>query len=163
MKITKDWLVGFVDGEGCFFVGINKNPTMKLGYQVVPEFRIVQHKRDVKLLFSIRTFFGHGFVVTNKGRDSDIMEYRLRKLEHLKNVLLPFFESNELLTSKKFNFYIFRDIVNRMHAGNHLTLEGLDEIRRLKSRMNRGMQMKIESELDGNIKRALPFYEEPTN
>ena len=157
MQITKDWLVGFVDGEGCFFVGINKNPTMKLGYQVLPEFRIIQHKRDVKLLFSIRTFFGHGFVVTNKGKGSDIMEYRLRKLEHLKNVLIPFFESNELLTSKKFNFYIFRDIVNKMCDGGHLTEEGLNEIRHLKARMNRGNQMKIESELNGDIKRVPPF------
>ena len=117
MKITKDWLVGFVDGEGCFYVGINNNQSMALGVQVLPEFRIIQHKRDVKLLFAIRTFFGHGNVVTNRGKSTDIMEYRLRKIEHLSNILVPFFETNELLTVKKFDFYIFRDILKIMSKG----------------------------------------------
>ncbi len=36
--INPDWLVGFVDGEGCFYVGWNPNSTMKLGVQVLPEF-----------------------------------------------------------------------------------------------------------------------------
>ena len=52
-KITDQWLLGFVDGEGCFHVGINKNNTMKLGVQVIPEFTIVQHIRDIYLLYSI--------------------------------------------------------------------------------------------------------------
>jgi hypothetical protein len=28
------WVVGFVDGEGCFSVGVFKNKTLRLGYQV---------------------------------------------------------------------------------------------------------------------------------
>jgi len=30
-KITNQWLLGFVDGEGSFHIGITKNNTMKLG------------------------------------------------------------------------------------------------------------------------------------
>jgi len=25
IKINKDWIVGFTDGEGCFYIGINKS------------------------------------------------------------------------------------------------------------------------------------------
>ena len=37
-RLSAEWVVGFVDGEGCFFVGINRQPSMKLGWQVLPEF-----------------------------------------------------------------------------------------------------------------------------
>ena len=30
--ITAQWIVGFTDGEGCFYIGITKNNSMKLGY-----------------------------------------------------------------------------------------------------------------------------------
>jgi len=28
-RLSGDWVVGFVEGEGCFFVGINRQPSMK--------------------------------------------------------------------------------------------------------------------------------------
>ena len=34
-SLSPEWVVGFVDGEGCFFVGINRQPTMKVGWQVL--------------------------------------------------------------------------------------------------------------------------------
>lgn len=129
--------MGFVDGEGCFYVGINKSADLKVGYQVLPEFRIVQHKRDIKVLYAIKDFFGHGSVVCNKSKGSEIYEYRIRKFEHLYSIILPFFESNELLTSKKFNFLAFRDIILIMKKQEHLTEFGLNRIVDIKNKMNR--------------------------
>jgi len=34
-SLSPEWVVGFVDGEGCFFVGVNRQPTMKVGWQVL--------------------------------------------------------------------------------------------------------------------------------
>jgi hypothetical protein len=45
MELSPDWVVGFVDGEGCFHVSITRHPSMKIGYQVLPEFVVVQHRR----------------------------------------------------------------------------------------------------------------------
>ncbi len=56
------WVVGFVDGEGCFSVGVFKNKTLRLGYQVQLEFSITQHKRDHDLLLQFIEFFGCGYV-----------------------------------------------------------------------------------------------------
>ena len=42
-RLDPHWVSGFVDGEGCFHVSINKFPKMSIGWQVLPEFRIVQH------------------------------------------------------------------------------------------------------------------------
>ena len=60
MQLNPDWVVGFVDGEGCFFVGIQRNPAVKIGFQVIPELRVVQHYRDVDVLYGLKTFFGFG-------------------------------------------------------------------------------------------------------
>jgi len=57
MKLEPNWVTGFTDGEGTFYVGINKNTTMAIGYQVLPEFRIVQHKKDIKVLYALKKFF----------------------------------------------------------------------------------------------------------
>lgn len=48
MKLDAQWITGFVDGEGCFFVGINPHPDMTEKFQVVPEFTVVQHERDIQ-------------------------------------------------------------------------------------------------------------------
>jgi hypothetical protein len=50
MKLETQWIVGFVDGEGCFHVGIARHEDMRTGYQILPEFTVVQHERDVQIL-----------------------------------------------------------------------------------------------------------------
>lgn len=52
-NISIPWLVGFSDGEACFHIGVFKNNTMKSGYQVVAEFTLVQHVKDLALLEAI--------------------------------------------------------------------------------------------------------------
>ncbi len=137
MRITNAWLVGFCDGEGCFYVGINANKSMSLGFQVLPEFRIVQHKRDVQLLYAIKRFFGCGSVTFNKNRNNSIMEYRVRNIDHLFNIIIPFFNNNKLLTVKKFDYFDFCEVVELIIKKEHLNLVGLSRIREIKLRMNR--------------------------
>jgi len=62
MSLQTGWIVGFVDGEGCFHIGINKNPSMSTEYQVLPEFTVTQHKRDIKLLYAFKSYFHCGVV-----------------------------------------------------------------------------------------------------
>ena len=50
------WVVGFVDGEGCFHVCINKT-RYTLRTQILPEFTVVQHSRDVQVLERMQQFF----------------------------------------------------------------------------------------------------------
>src|SRR5436190_15150192 len=60
--LEAEWVTGFVDGEGCFPVGIAVHPGMQAHRQVLPEFTVVQHERDVQLLHALRQFFGCGVV-----------------------------------------------------------------------------------------------------
>jgi hypothetical protein len=135
MKVEPQWIVGFVDGEGCFHVGINKHADMKAGYQVLPEFTVVQHKRDVQVLHALKDFFGCGVVRSNHG---DRLAYRVRGKEHLLERIIPFFEEHKLKTKKRSDFQKFRKIVRMMAEDRHLTSEGIEEIRRVRDQMNRG-------------------------
>ena len=36
VELTPEWVVGFVDGEGCFHVSVNRHREMTAGFQVLP-------------------------------------------------------------------------------------------------------------------------------
>ncbi len=132
MELSADWVVGFTDGEGCFYVGIQRHPEMQTGYQVLPEFVVVQHERDRTVLYALKRFFGCGVVRRNHG---DRYAYRVRKLECLERIV-AFFERHPLKTQKQVDFLKFRRILLLMRQGRHLTREGLLEILRIARTMN---------------------------
>ncbi len=135
MKLDAQWVTGFVDGEGCFYVGINPHQEMTAGFQVLPEFTVVQHERDAQLLHALKDFFGCGVVRTNHG---DRMAFRVRGKEHLLERVIPFFVEHPLKSKKRADFEKFRRILLKMDAGEHLTAEGIEEIRAIAAQMNRG-------------------------
>ena len=134
MMLNPDWVAGFVDGEGTFYIGINRNETMTAGYQVLPEFRIVQHERDIKVLYALKAFFGAGVVRVNH---DDRYELRIRSLEHLEKIVIPFFKQHPLMTQKRFDFIKFKEIINLMNQKKHLAREGIKQIILIASKMNR--------------------------
>ena len=146
MRLDTQWIVGFVDGEGCFHVGINAHKEMTAGFQVLPEFVVVQHERDVQILHALKAYFDCGVVRKNHG---DRMCYRVRSVKHLAESILPFFEKHPLKTKKNVDFRKFRRIVRLMTDGQHLTSEGVESIRVIAKQMNRGA-FKVKSDLSGN-------------
>ncbi len=146
MNLDAQWIVGFVDGEGCFHVGINPHPEMSAGAQVLPEFTVVQHERDVQVLHALKAFFGCGVVRKNNG---DRMAYRVRGHEHLSKNIVPFFEKHSLKSRKRVDFIKFREIVNLMESGAHLKADGVERIREIANQMNR-KGLKIKSDPSGN-------------
>ena len=140
-RLNAKWITGFVDGEGCFHVALNKLPKMTLGWQVLPEFRVVQHQHDEIILQKLKLFFDFGSVVRNHG---DRKEFRVRGLKNL-NKLTKFFKLNPLQTSKQKNFEIFSEIIKLMNKEQHLTQEGLIKIAKLASKMNRKVKRHLES------------------
>ena len=138
MRLEAQWIVGFVDGEGCFHISINKNDTMTLGFQVLPEFTVVQHEQDVKVLHALKAFFKCGVVrVNRKDNTSTRMAYRVRSVRHLLDIISPFFLEHQLKTQKHVEFKKFRKVLLMMDKGKHLTREGFEEIQGIANQMNR--------------------------
>ena len=141
-RLDAKWIVGFTDGEGCFHISINKIPEMSLGWQVLPEFRIVQHEKNESVLFKIKEYFGFGEIrVNRKDFHGTRKEFKVRGLENL-NKIIEFFDKNSLMTSKRKDFKIFSEIIHLMNNKEHLTKEGLDKIAILISDMNRKPRIK---------------------
>ena len=136
-NLEAHWVVGFVDGEGCFFVGINPHPEMASGFQVLPEFTVVQHQRDIQLLHALKKFFGCGVVRTNH---AERMGYRVRSLDHLMEKIVPFFEEHPLKSKKRVDFIKFRKVLLLMKKREHLTREGIEHIRSIARTMNTGCE-----------------------
>lgn len=136
-RLNSEWIVGFTDGEGCFHIAINPLKKMSLGWQVLPEFRIVQHEKDELVLHKIKEYFGFGDInINRRDKHGTRKEFRVRGLENLNN-LTKFFKKYPLQTSKKKNFEIFSEVIGLMNNKEHLRKEGLDKIAKLISEMNR--------------------------
>ncbi len=138
MRLEAQWIVGFVDGEGCFHITIKPHKEMKTGYQVLPEFAVVQHEQDIQVLYALKKYFGCGVVRLDcKEHISVRMAYRVRSQEHLLKIIIPFFMKHPLKTQKHIEFKKFRRVLLKMEKGMHLTEEGIVEIRTILSQINR--------------------------
>tara|TARA_Y100000310_G_C20351900_1_gene654763 strand:- start:198 stop:680 length:483 start_codon:yes stop_codon:yes gene_type:complete len=135
------WIVGFVDGEGCFTVSIFKHPKsrLRLKWQVFPEFVITQEAKSEKSLEKVQKFFGCGGIYLNKRYDNHhehLMKYVVRNREDLLTKIIPFFEEYALQTAKKNDFRIFARVVRKMERKEHLKERGLETIRSMVQKMN---------------------------
>lgn len=141
-RLDTSWIVGFTDGEGCFHISLNKLSKMSLGWQVLPELRIVQHEKDQIVLEKLKDYFGFGSVVINRTDfHGTRKEFRVRGLENL-NKIVNFFKINKLQTSKRKDFEIFSEVIDLMNRKEHLSKNGLDKIANLVKLMNRRPNLK---------------------
>jgi hypothetical protein len=141
MELMPEWVVGFVDGEGCFHVSLQKHPEMTVGYQVLPEFIIVQHERDKQLLYALKRFFKSGVVRQNHG---DRWALRIRKFDDLRRIC-TFFQKHPLRTKKNIDFHKFRKIIQIIETQKHLSKEGLLEIIDIALSMNTQQRPSLET------------------
>jgi hypothetical protein len=136
----EQWVVGFVDGEGCFSISIVRNHGVRLGWQVQHEFVVTQgaHSRDV--LTRLQRFFGCGYVYESERSDDHrwpLMRYAVRRRADLRGTIIPFFGEHPLITAKRTDFDRFRGVIAMMERGEHLTEVGLATIASITETMNR--------------------------
>jgi len=147
--ITIGWILGFVDGEGCFSIGFVKQPDRKeptrirrgyvTGYQVTHEFTVMQGARSLRNLEELKKFFGVGAIYINRRHDNhkeDMFRYSVSRREDILNVIVPFFKKYRLRTAKKRDFLLFTKCVASMQQGKHLTRDGVIQIALHAEQMN---------------------------
>jgi len=150
MELSPEWVVGFTDGEGNFNVEIQRSPSVKIGFQVIPEFRVVQHKRDIDILHGLKKFFGFGRVCRDR---DERWEYRVKRFEQLREIA-RFFGEHSLKTKKRIDARKFADVLRLMDEGRHLTEPGLNEIAKLAASMNTGSRPRLRALLEGDEDRV---------
>lgn len=135
------WITGFTDGKGCFQIFIINNKKTLLKKQVQLEFTITQ--KTPQILYSIKNYFGCGYVVLNN-KKNNIYCYRVRKLKHINNYIVPFFNKFSL----KVKNVMYKKFLYALHLLNnelHLTQIGLNKLIKLQSEINRKKFTNIKS------------------
>ena len=136
LELDPTWVVGFVDGEGCFSVSVHRNNTIRRtgGWQLLPVFQVCQHERHRAVLEALTGFFGTGRI-TPKGPNSRVLTYAVDGLARLEETILPFFERYPLVV-KRDDFRAFASIVRSMRRKEHLHADGFERLVRLAYGMN---------------------------
>jgi hypothetical protein len=144
--IQLGWVLGFVDGEGCFSIGFVRQSggparsAYKTGYQVAHEFAVTQGESSLPALRELEEFFGVGMLVPNRRYDDHrehLYRYVVRRRADLQERIIPFFRANPLRTAKQENFEKFARCVALIEDGRHRSFEGLIEIAEIAETMNR--------------------------
>jgi hypothetical protein len=127
------WVIGFVDGEGCFSIGFVRQrggpgrSAYRTGYQVAHEFAVTQGVKSAECLDELREFFGVGQVLENRRFDNHrehLSRYVVRRREDLLETIIPFFRRHPLRSAKRFDFQKFAYCVELIAGGRHTTLRG---------------------------------------
>jgi LAGLIDADG endonuclease len=137
---TVGWVVGFVDGEGCFSVAIQRCRVMRLGWQVFPEFVVTQGAKSLPALQALQQFFRCGRLHINRRHDNHkepLYRFCVRAAGDLRSKVIPFFRENPLRTAKQQDFELFAAVLELMGLSKHLSLDGLREIAVIAKQINR--------------------------
>lgn len=138
-RITGQWLLGFVEGEGSF--NINKSAN----YMVV--FNITQSSRDLPLMKEIKAFLlklpgvkDDVIYLYNKSSTScsslDWVNLSIQHSGFIKNVIIPLFDSMVWYTKKSLDYQDWKNILRLKYSGHHFSEKGIKLIDQTLNQMN---------------------------
>ena len=81
-------------------------------------------------------YLGSGKLYKYSGKPAVV--YTVFKFSEITNLIIPFFEKYPILGVKQLDYLDWCKIAKLVNKGSHLTLEGLNKIREIKSGMNTG-------------------------
>lgn len=132
-----NWFVGFVDGEGCFYINITK-PKANNNYSIQLNFNLTQHIRDVLLFKFIQEWLGFGYIYEIP-KDSRV-NLVVSKLEDINNIIIKL-DQYPLKGIKRLNYEDFKLATELLKKKEHLTIDGLKKIKEIKLGMNTKRKM----------------------
>lgn len=136
MKISDDYITGFVEGEGMFYIGIVPSRETKTGWQVIYFFKVSQNPIGEEVLLALKNRFGCGYIKKNGNLASKdkSLAYVVRDLKSLNSSIIPFFENKLII--KKDAFIKFKKVIQLVSEKKHFTYEGINEISQIAYSMN---------------------------
>lgn len=122
------WISGFVSGDGNFDAGVRESKN-KVGFTVYLRFRISQHAKDTKLLELIINYLGAGRL--EKDNKDSVVNLVIGNFSELNQIIIPFFNKYPVYGIKHLDYLDWCKIANLINLGSHLTIEGIEEIKKL--------------------------------
>lgn len=143
IKLSDSWVQAFVDGEGSFQFTISNTVNRGKPYLALNStLEVAQSNHDVGILNALIEFFGNGYLKPKY----DINDIEAAKASRIVNrfvinqnsVVIDFFDKYPLLTRKELDYLDWKKLIKLKKEGAHHTSEGLQEMRDIKTSMNKG-------------------------
>lgn len=134
LNLDPNWITGFFSGESCFFIDIFKS-TNKIGYSITLRILIAQHLRDELLINKLRDSFNCGNVFKHSNKKAIVLS--ISKFDDIYFKMIPLFNKYKIKGVKYLDYKDFCKAGEIIRKGDHLKLEGLEKIRKIKLGMNR--------------------------
>lgn len=96
------YLVGLFEGNGYFSIS-------KKGKYLTYELGIELSIRDIQLIYKIKKLLGIGIIIFRKRKDREMVIFRIRNKDHLKNIVIPIFDKYPMLSNKQYDYLRFKD------------------------------------------------------
>lgn len=106
-----EWLVGITDSNGIFNIYINNN-------KIIFTYKISLIINNIQLLYKIKNYLKIGSI----NYTNNIVIYLINNNNDLLNIILSIFDKYKLLTSKRFNYLLFKKclLINNNNNFNQL-------------------------------------------
>jgi len=132
--LNPHYIVGFVDGEGCFCISLNKNGDRLPEVRLI--FEIELREDDEPILREIQESLDCGSIYhLNYERYAKWRPHVKLKVSNFHDIsakVIPFFQRYPLQAKKRLQFEKFCLTAELIKTKQHLTLEGIEQIRALK-------------------------------
>lgn len=145
IRITPYWLLGFIEGEGCF--SINKRNNYRL------DFSLCQSSTNLELLQKIKIYLenlpsgastngnydgalGISMVRTNNPNHQPTVRIETARVPYITDIFIPFLESLTWRSKKELDFQDWKNILLLKEQGHHLSNQGVKLIDLILSQMN---------------------------
>ncbi len=129
-SVHDDYFSGFVDGEGCFYIGLSKRKDLPIKWQILTEFHVSQNPCSKNVLEAFQRRLGCGYFKPNHPKSNSDKTWILivKDKNDLREKVIPFFDQHPLHTTKQLDYDIFKNVIKAIHEKRHLTKEGFRSI-----------------------------------
>ncbi len=136
LKISDDYIIGFVEGEGMFYIGIVPSKETKTGWQVVYFFKVSQNPIGLEVLQQLKLRLNCGYIKQNSQTDKTdkSLAFVVRDLPSIRDKVIPFFEGR--LFIKQQAFEKFKKVIKFIEEKQHFNLQGMIQILEIAYSMN---------------------------
>jgi len=188
IQLNPFWVTGFVYGEGCFTsyarfmyiymssharlgcvylsihaartiyihktINIYKDKNLKVGWRVRLFFLIGLHVKDKALLETIKNFFGVGNIYS---ASESSVQYQVSSINDIK-VIINHFDKYKLITNKRADFMLFKEVYNLIFNKEHLTTDGLHKIVAIRTSLNWSLTVQLTAAFPTILPSLRSFY-----
>lgn len=131
MALDPNYIVGFVDGEGCFCITRDKS-----SYRLL--FEIELRENDKPILEAIQSTLGCGQIYyleyERYAKWQPHIKLKVSNFRDIYTKVIPFFKRYPLQAKKRFDFQKFCEVAELFASKEHLTSAGRERIEAIKHR-----------------------------